>query len=147
MVRTIALLSTLLVTSAAQANWQYTKWGMSPKELLALGNGKIVTASPGEAAPNVTEYKGHRVTTMTLNTAGSNDVIHLNSTPAGMTLNVNSNAGGDNLFFGNGNVDADMRGPINLNAHGNPQVGTYDAYHYVGRRLVVQRQVQGTAGG
>ena len=55
------------MTSAAQANWQYTKWGMSPEELLALGNGKIVTASPGEAAPNVTEYKGHRGTTMTLN--------------------------------------------------------------------------------
>src|SRR5436190_7068600 len=62
MVRTIALLSTLLMTSAAQANWQYTKWGMSPEELLALGNGKIVTASPGEAAPNLTEYKGHRGT-------------------------------------------------------------------------------------
>jgi ABC-type branched-subunit amino acid transport system substrate-binding protein len=40
-----------------------------------------------------------------------------------------------------------VSGPINLDAHGNPQVGTYDVYHYVGRRLAVQRQIQGTAGG
>lgn len=39
-----------------------------------------------------------------------------------------------------------VSGPINLNSHGNPQVGTYDVYHYVGRRLVVQKQIQGTAG-
>jgi|tagenome__1003787_1003787.scaffolds.fasta_scaffold20977496_4 hypothetical protein len=33
----------------------------------ALGNGKIVKASPGEASPNATEYKGHRGTTLALN--------------------------------------------------------------------------------
>lgn len=39
-----------------------------------------------------------------------------------------------------------VSGPINLNAHGNAQVGTYDVYHYVGSRLVVQRQIQEAAG-
>jgi ABC-type branched-subunit amino acid transport system substrate-binding protein len=44
-------------------------------------------------------------------------------------------------------VDYDgVSGPIDLNAHGNSQVGTYDVYRYVGRRLVVQRQTQETAG-
>jgi branched-chain amino acid transport system substrate-binding protein len=39
-----------------------------------------------------------------------------------------------------------VSGPIDLDEQGNPRVGTYDVYHYVKRRLVVQRQVQATAG-
>ena len=62
-----AIACLILCVGPAKANWQYTKWGMTPEELLALGNGKIVKASPGEASPNLTEYKGHRGTMMALN--------------------------------------------------------------------------------
>ena len=62
-----AIACLILCVGPAKANWQYTKWGMTPEELLALGNGKIVKASPDEASPNVAKYKGHRGTTMTLN--------------------------------------------------------------------------------
>ena len=65
MIRAIAaVLMVVLVTSAAQADWQYTKWRMSPEELLALGSGNIVKASARESAPNVTEHNGKRGTTM-----------------------------------------------------------------------------------
>jgi hypothetical protein len=51
MVRIIALLVILLVASAAQADWQYTKWGMSAAELEAFGQGNIVKASASSINP------------------------------------------------------------------------------------------------
>jgi len=41
----IIRLVTLLAASAAQADWQFTRWGMSPQELVELGGGKIVSPS------------------------------------------------------------------------------------------------------
>lgn len=57
---------------------------------------------------------------VTLNASALNDVINVKSTPAGMSLTVNANAGNDNLFFGNGNVDANLLGPVTLNAGSGP---------------------------
>jgi hypothetical protein len=51
MVRTIAVLVVLLAASAAHADWQTTRWGMSPTELEARGKGNIVKASPNEINP------------------------------------------------------------------------------------------------
>lgn len=44
MIRIIAVVATLLAASAAQADWQYTKWGMSPNELEEMGN--VTRTSP-----------------------------------------------------------------------------------------------------
>jgi hypothetical protein len=39
MVRIIVALVALLAASSAQADWQYTRWGMTVEELLASGKG------------------------------------------------------------------------------------------------------------
>jgi hypothetical protein len=51
MIRTIIALAALLAATAAHADWQFTQWGMSPEELVKLGQGNIV-ASRGGNTPN-----------------------------------------------------------------------------------------------
>jgi hypothetical protein len=78
-----------------------------------VNNVQVLKTSAGQTI----NYSG--VGQMTLNTRDSTtvgDVINVKSTPAGMSLTVNAGAGGDNLFFGNGNIDANLLGPITLNA-------------------------------
>ena len=78
-----------------------------------VNNIQVLKTSTGQTI----NYSG--VGVMTLNTRDSTtvgDVINVKSTPSGMSLTVNAGAGGDNLFFGNGNIDANLLGPITLNA-------------------------------
>jgi hypothetical protein len=78
-----------------------------------VNNVQVLKTSAGQTI----NYSG--VGQMTLNTRDSTtvgDVINVKSTPAGMSLTVNAGAGGDNLFFGNGNIDANLLGPVTLNA-------------------------------
>jgi hypothetical protein len=85
MLKTVIVLATLIAATAARADWQYTKWGMSPEELMAAGSRNIVRASPGESSPNVTEFKGKRGTTMAINA----DVVLISRFSAeGMTYNA-----------------------------------------------------------
>jgi hypothetical protein len=65
--------------------FQYTKWGMSPEELLAFGKGNIVKASPREASPNVTEFQGKRGTTMAVD---ADLVLTSGFSAEGMTYNA-----------------------------------------------------------
>jgi hypothetical protein len=51
MVGTIAALVALLAASTAQADWQFTRRGMSPDELVDLGQG-MIRASRGDSTPN-----------------------------------------------------------------------------------------------
>jgi hypothetical protein len=51
MVRTITALVALLAATAAQADWQYTKWGMSESELTAI--------SPNIQPTTASERQGH----------------------------------------------------------------------------------------
>ena len=37
---------TLLIASAAHADWQYTKWGMSPEEVVAASKGMVSRVTP-----------------------------------------------------------------------------------------------------
>src|SRR5688500_6459757 len=37
----------LLLTTNARADWQYTRWGMTPDEVLAASNGKAQRTDPG----------------------------------------------------------------------------------------------------
>ncbi len=56
---------------------------------------------------------------ITLNTRNSStiaDVINVRSTPAGTTVIVNANAGNDNVSMGGGNIDANLLGPVTINA-------------------------------
>jgi hypothetical protein len=41
------LLSWLLLATSALADWEYTRWGMSPDEVVASSNGKARRADPG----------------------------------------------------------------------------------------------------
>lgn len=45
----LSLLIALCVVSPAHADWQYTKWGMSPEEVVAASNGKAHLVSDAEA--------------------------------------------------------------------------------------------------
>jgi hypothetical protein len=57
----------LLSISPARADWQYTKWGMSPEDLMSLGKGNIVRASQRESSPNNEDVPGRgRGTTMAI---------------------------------------------------------------------------------
>jgi hypothetical protein len=44
----IACALVVLAVGYARADWQYTRWGMSPDELISKGNGTVVEASPRE---------------------------------------------------------------------------------------------------
>jgi hypothetical protein len=46
----IAAFAFALVPTAALADWQYTKWGMSPEEVVAASNGNAHLVSEAEAA-------------------------------------------------------------------------------------------------
>jgi hypothetical protein len=81
----LAISISILCTGLAHADWQYTKWGMSPEQLLAIGNGNIGKASPRESSPNVTEFQGKRGTTMAVNA----DLVMISGFSAeGMTYNA-----------------------------------------------------------
>jgi hypothetical protein len=55
------------------------------------------------------------VGTMTLNAGSGNDAIAVLGTPAGMSLTINADPGNDNVSLGDGNIDADLLGPVTVN--------------------------------
>jgi hypothetical protein len=58
-------------------------------------------------------YSGVRK--MTLNAGSGNDGISVLGTPLGTTVTVNADAGNDNTLLGNGNIDANLLGPVTVN--------------------------------
>jgi hypothetical protein len=61
-----------------------------------------------------------------LNASNVADAINVRGIPAGTSVTVNANGGNDNLFFGGGNVDANLLGPITLNAGSGTDFGGID---------------------
>jgi hypothetical protein len=50
MIRAAAISATFLImTAAAQADWQFAKWGMSLDQLIAASKGNVVKTTPEEA--------------------------------------------------------------------------------------------------
>lgn len=53
----LLLLSSPAVTSSARADWQYTRWGMSPEEVIKASNG---SARPTSTAEQAERKRGNR---------------------------------------------------------------------------------------
>ena len=67
MKRMIALLTTGLIALPASAHWQWTKWGMSPTQLIAASKG---TASKVDPSLDVTAPYGVKEAVGTFNSSG-----------------------------------------------------------------------------
>ncbi len=49
-IKILIMLGAMTLASQASANWQYSKWGMTPAELIAASNGQATAASGTKSA-------------------------------------------------------------------------------------------------
>src|SRR6185503_13284310 len=69
------------------------------------------------STPQTINYSGvARIILNTRDSTTTSDSINVRSTPAGTTVIVNANAGNDNVSMGGGNIDANLLGPVTINA-------------------------------